>query len=188
MEYPESLRVLIPEEREMELAAGPPRAEMRAALARFDLAAMMAPCAIADTSLAAGCHAGLWLAHNFLEESHRVSQEIDTPTGSFWHAIMHRREGDYDNACYWFRRVREHAVYEPLLKLARSASEGVDDPALVRLIRGQRWDPFVFVKLVRSVVTGDVGDATEQACRRIARREWQLLFEFCYRGALGMRA
>ena len=31
--------------------------------------------------------AGLWLWHDWLDESHRISQAIDTPTGS-WHAIL----------------------------------------------------------------------------------------------------
>src|SRR5688500_14191487 len=33
--------------------------------------------------------AGLWLWHDFLDESHTISQGLHTPTGSFWHAIMH---------------------------------------------------------------------------------------------------
>ena len=55
--------------------------------------------------MAAACLAGLWLHHNFLDESHTLSQDIDTTTGSYWHAIMHRREGDYGNAKYWLHRV-----------------------------------------------------------------------------------
>src|SRR5687768_16030718 len=35
--------------------------------------------------------AGLWLWHDYLDESHAVSQSLHSPTGSFWHAIMHRR-------------------------------------------------------------------------------------------------
>src|SRR4051812_40242009 len=51
---------------------------------------------------AKGLLAGLWLYFDWLDESHRVSQSIDTPTGSFWHAIMHRREGDFSNSKYWY--------------------------------------------------------------------------------------
>src|SRR5687768_17175198 len=36
--------------------------------------------------------AGLWLFFDYLDESHKVSQALETPSGSFWHAIMHRRE------------------------------------------------------------------------------------------------
>src|SRR5690348_16418541 len=42
--------------------------------------------------------AGLWLWHDWLDESHRISQSLSSATGSFWHAIMHRREGDFSNS------------------------------------------------------------------------------------------
>src|SRR5262245_25063275 len=51
---------------------------------------------------AQACLAGLWLLANDLNASHRISQELETPEGSYWHAVMHRREGDYGNAKYWF--------------------------------------------------------------------------------------
>jgi hypothetical protein len=50
----------------------------------------------------------LWLWHDYLDESHIISQKIDTPTGSFWHAIMHRREGDFSNSKYWYARCADH--------------------------------------------------------------------------------
>jgi hypothetical protein len=40
-----------------------------------------------DATAAQACLAGLWLGHGFLDESHRISQEIDTPEGSWWHGI-----------------------------------------------------------------------------------------------------
>src|SRR5262245_25728404 len=36
---------------------------------------------------------GLWLRHDWLDQSHTISQGIENSTGSWWHAIMHRREG-----------------------------------------------------------------------------------------------
>ena len=165
----------------MELAAGQPRQQMRAALAEFHLAAIALPRQVVDPSMALACHAGLWLAHNFLDESHEISQQIETPTGSFWHAIMHRREGDFDNAAYWFRRVREHAIYQPLG--AAVAAGEASDPQLASLTPAGHWDPLAFVQLVRSVVTGRTGKPTAAACRRIARLEWQLLWDFCYQQA-----
>jgi hypothetical protein len=56
---------------------------MRARLAALDDAAFGR---VADRDMAACCRSGLWLAFNFLDESHRISQDIDTPTGSYWHA------------------------------------------------------------------------------------------------------
>src|SRR4051812_4745927 len=45
--------------------------------------------------------AGLWLYVDDLDRSHTVSQSITDATGSFWHGIMHRREGDFANSHYW---------------------------------------------------------------------------------------
>src|SRR5262245_2525262 len=42
--------------------------------------------------------AGLWLLFDYMEESHELSQKIATPSGSYWHAILHRREPDPSNA------------------------------------------------------------------------------------------
>ncbi|MCE9552944.1 MAG: hypothetical protein K8T91_06150 [Planctomycetes bacterium] len=188
MNYPEPLQALIPGGTEMELAAGQPQSPMREALARFDLAAAIAPRKLVDPSLADACRCGLWLAHNYLDESHAISQGIETPTGSFWHAIMHRREGDFDNACYWFCRVRSHEVYFALQRAAAecdAAASTVNDRALARLTQGSTWDPAAFVEVVRSVVAGKASDSTAMICRLIARREWELLLDYCYRGAVG---
>src|SRR5262249_57161573 len=57
-----------------------------------------APALVRDRDMAAACRAGLWLYHNFLDESHAISQELTTTTGSYWHALMHRREPGFDNA------------------------------------------------------------------------------------------
>src|SRR4051794_8266140 len=52
---------------------------------------------------------GLWLWHDFLDESHGISQSIHSATGSFWHAIMHRREGDFGNSKYWYAKCLNHS-------------------------------------------------------------------------------
>jgi hypothetical protein len=54
--------------------------------------------------------AGLWLYVDDLERSHTVSQGIETQTGSYWHGIMHRREGDFGNSRYWHNRAAGHPL------------------------------------------------------------------------------
>jgi hypothetical protein len=106
---------------------------------------------------AQACLAGLWLRANDLEASHHISQELATPEGSFWHAIVHRREGDYGNAKYWLRRVGRHPVFETL---------------------GSAWDPFVFVDQVEACVVRSTGDS--ERLRELQMREWTLLFDHCW--------
>lgn len=54
--------------------------------------------------------AGLHLLNDDLERCHRIAQAHEGPDGNYWHAILHRREGDFGNSLYWYRRVGEHPV------------------------------------------------------------------------------
>jgi hypothetical protein len=56
------------------------------------------PRQVSDRGMAAACRAGLWLLHNYIGDAHSISQELDTPEGSYWHALVHRREPDFANA------------------------------------------------------------------------------------------
>ena len=37
--------------------------------------------------------------------AHELAGEIETPDGARVHAYLHRKEGDPDNARYWYRRA-----------------------------------------------------------------------------------
>jgi len=39
------------------------------------------------------------------DEAHRVAQDIDSEMGARIHAYLHRKEGDIDNAGYWYGRA-----------------------------------------------------------------------------------
>lgn len=45
----------------------------------------------------------LWYAVDDLQRAHAVFQEESGFLGSYCHGMMHRREGDFWNANYWFR-------------------------------------------------------------------------------------
>lgn len=108
----------------------------------------------------AACRAGLWLLAGDLEASHRISQSDDSAEGSFWHGIMHRREGDFDNAKYWFRRVGAHIAAERAVSHT-DANNG---------------DVFSFVEKCRDLASSG-GDSKPL---EIAQwREWQSLMAFC---------
>ncbi len=61
---------------------------------------------IAATTGPATAKAGLYLLNDDLPRAHALAQSVEgDPLGDYWHALIHRREGDYDNARYWFGRV-----------------------------------------------------------------------------------
>ncbi|HTU22030.1 MAG TPA: hypothetical protein VMG10_28585 [Gemmataceae bacterium] len=163
------------------LDAGTPKGDVRARLGALSSDNAFAPRRVRDRGMADACRAGLFLYHNFLDESHKISQELHTPTGSYWHALMHRREPDFDNSKYWFRRVGAHPVYEALFRDA--AELAVDAPPVADFLRTQStWDPFAFVDLCSAVLVGRAQG--EELGRKIQKREWELLFDWCYRQAI----
>lgn len=163
------------------LGPGRPDAARRPALAALADGAF-APHRVVDKDAAAACRAGLWLAFDFLDESHAISQEIHTADGSYWHALMHRREPDFSNSAYWFRRVGAHPVFAPLrAEAAELAAAGPAEAAL--LTRQAAWDPFAFGDLCEAALAGRA--ACEDLCRRVQQAEWRLLFDHCFRRAVG---
>jgi len=134
---------------------------------------------LVDRAMAEACLAGLWLRANDLDASHRVSQGVDNPTGSYWHAIMHRREPDYSNARYWFAKVGDHPVYAPLHERAAAlaAEAGPPGPAAF-LVEQPAWNPSAFNDFVEEVI-GRGGDA-ERLALAVQDAEWWLLFEHSF--------
>jgi len=163
-----------------ELGPGEPNRDAYEQLRSLDLAAIFGDRPILDTDMADGCRAGLWLLHGFLDESHRISQNIGSTTGSYWHGIMHRREPDFSNAKYWFRRVGAHPVFEPLAVAADRAATA-PETACSDWTGGEAWDPLQFVDLCEATLRGR-RNSTE-FCLAVAQAEWKLLFAYCYRSA-----
>jgi len=108
--------------------------------------------------------AGLWLYVDQLDRS----QKVQSPAGSFWHAIMHRREGDFSNSHHWYRRAGRHPAMSRIDVGGGSAASGTT-------IGG--YDPHDFVDRVeRAHKRGQNRQAELVATQR---REWMQLFEWC---------
>ena len=75
---------------------------------------------------------GLLIWNDDIPAAHPIAQDIENDTGSYWHAIVHRREGDFSNARYWFRRAGRHPVLAELAAVPEArpfARTGVLDSA-----------------------------------------------------------
>ncbi len=114
------------------------------------------------------CTSGLWLLAGNLDQSHVISQDLESAEGSFWHGIMHRREGDFGNAKYWFGRVGEQPVFDQIQQCCGDSYV----------------DPIEFVDTCRLALHAD--ETTEahplvSTCKQVQWIEWQLLMVRCMR-------
>ena len=114
--------------------------------------------------------AALWLVAGDLDRSHDISQDNSSSEGSFWHGVMHRREGDFGNASYWFRRVGKHPVYSKLGAAVR------EEAFLGEAFLGPEnsWNPYEFVDRCAEVVNRSKGELKEQ-CILAQWLEWQVM-------------
>jgi hypothetical protein len=166
-----------------ELGPGVHNREVRSELDALTMSGIFDGQTPADEDMARCCLSGLWLLHNYLDESHRISQDVGTASGSFWHGIMHRREPDFSNAKYWFRRVGAHPVFADIRLIATElVEEDADDPTAIVILGAAEWDPFAFVDLCESATRGRMSSV--ETCQLVQQAEWQCLFDFCYHQAV----
>jgi len=126
--------------------------------------------------------AGLLQMVDALDESHEFSQSAGSLNGDYWHGIMHRREPDYSNSKYWYRRVGDHAIFEELAEQACSILSRNHDPEceswITRLVPQGGWDPFAFVDLCQSASRGQ-SESLKQSAQQIQWAEMLLLMAHC---------
>jgi len=129
---------------------------------------------------------GLWLWHDWLDESHTISQNIHTATGSYWHAIMHRREGDFSNSKYWYAKCASHPVKKAIAPRAAEIVRGSKVAQLVSDVLLGGFDPNALVDLAEDITrVGD--DPRRETVIALQKAEWEALFELSVLGAVGKK-
>ena len=99
-------------------------------------------------------------------------------TLAFWHAIMHRREGDFSNSKYWYARCDGHPAFASIAATAGPiVNRCAADKRLLRLIvRG--WDPRAMVDLVEQL-HDEPQNPLYAVAVELQQIEWRMLMETC---------
>ena len=113
----------------------------------------------------------LW--HDYFEESHAISQHLETPEGSWLHGIRHRREPDYENARHWFRRVGQHEAYRVLTE--RTARQ--ED-----LLPAGQWESLAFIDACEKAEQGKDAAAVS-VLRQVQDAEFDVLLAHIFQHA-----
>ena len=140
---------------------------------------------VKDTEFGNAVKSGLLLWNDALDESHTISQQLNSKTGSYWHGIMHRREPDYSNSKYWFGRVGNHSVFPALRKRALDILADSNLPDYLEAIQEkENWDAYQFVDWCQA----EAENGREQAIgflQKVQIEEIKLLLDYSYRHTLG---
>jgi hypothetical protein len=114
---------------------------------------------------------GLFYALDAIDAAHKIFQDATGDLGSYWHGMIHRREGDFDNARYWFRRAGVLPIFSTLHRTA-SAHSAV-------MARQSDWDPYLFTGECEQARFGETESVKELLA--LQRAEFETLFEYCWR-------
>lgn len=113
----------------------------------------------------------LFYFHNALEDAHREFANEEGEIAAYWHGMMHRREGDFENARHWMRRAGELPVF-----LEMQARAGDHSP---HMTRQPAWDPFLFTLLCEQFKFGETAYKAEIA--HLQKVEFAVIFDYVWR-------
>ena len=118
--------------------------------------------------------AALFYYHNALPDSHREAQKDEGDLAAYWHGMVHRREGDFENARYWMRRAGEQPVFQ---EMQARASDGAP-----HMGRQANWDPYLFITLCEQYKYGE--HEYKKEIGHLQKVEFAAMFDYVWRQCL----
>jgi hypothetical protein len=117
-------------------------------------------------SAARSCLRSLFfLAAGDLNRAHVIVQDLSSSNAYYIHGMIHRLEGDFGNARYWFRRARVHPTAPEMYRRAAVNSLTIASHPV--------WDPELVTTLAEEVGQ----EAPSEELRAILTVEYEVLVE-----------
>jgi hypothetical protein len=126
---------------------------------------------VVDGKMFALVRGALLNAVDALDAAHRIFQDDPSDLGSYWHGVMHRREGDFDNARYWFRRAGKQPIFAKMHEAGSQIS--------ATMAKQVTWDAYLLTGMCEQAKFGDTDAVAE--CLRLQRVEFDQLLAYCWR-------
>ena len=122
------------------------------------------------------CLGALMFAQDYIWEGHEIVQDYPDLEASWWHAYMHRMEGDYGNSAYWYRRVGTPSEYTSFFDEVKELEL---DSVVSQIQDASSWDPYEFNGLISKFENSNT-----DSLRAVHEREFKFLFSQSYRKAV----
>jgi hypothetical protein len=156
-----------------------PRPDLMNRLNGSSIEDLFNPVKIYDTDLALAVKSGLYIWNDCMDESHAIAQNIKAAEGSYFHAIIHRREPDYWNSGYWFRKTGDHPVFGLIHDFVSDSAE-IELPTPLNSL--PKWDWQIFNNLCEQAVKS--GNPNDSILTSIQLTEIVFLITHSYRHAI----
>lgn len=144
--------------------------------------------------------AGLHQHNDDLDASHVLCQKVgvdaDCAGASYWHGMVHRRDPDFDNARYWFRKAGDFPALSEvsaeviglLQRVLQVPDYGQARGAALQLLRRLQengmWDALYFTDLCETCAGRGTAE-DRRLLEEIQEVEFNAVFDWTYRTAMG---
>ena len=162
-----------------ELGQGPRPQVLEPKLLESKLALVFADAGVTEADRIIRLRAAALLYHDHHDAAHDLVQDLTDHDGALIHGILHRREPDYWNAKYWFRRFVAHPAHVALgRRLPSLGTPPACAPLAKEITRPGAFDPFAFVDLVEAAARRPALDPGVLWLRQVQHAEFEELVAY----------